>query len=113
MVAQPQTGTVITKKVTIPSDGTGFGFTEDIYTATGPTGSFNLDDGQNHPFINVQPGTYIVTEDDPTGLGFDLTDLQCDDGNSATDVGTPAATINLELGETVTCTFTNNDAATG
>jgi hypothetical protein len=56
------------------------------------------------------PGQYTVTEDDPTPA-FDLTAIACDDGSSAIPstwyVVTRTATINLDPGETVTCTFTN------
>lgn len=58
-------------------------------------------------FTNIPAGAYTVTEDDPTPFGFDLTELSCDDGNSSGDVGGRTATINLDYGETVTCTFTN------
>jgi hypothetical protein len=44
--------------------------------------------------------------DDPTPA-FDLTGLVSDGANSTENLGTRTATINLEPGETVTCTFTN------
>ena len=100
-------GTIIIEKQTNPAGGTGFGFTHDI----GGGGSFNLDDGSPpKTFNDVLPGQYTVTEDDPTPA-FDLTSITCDDGSSAIPstwyVVTRTATINLDPGETVTCTFTN------
>ena len=55
-----------------------------------------------------------MTEDDPTLTpgGFALTDITCDDTNSTGDAGTRTATIELDPGETVTCTFTNAQPGT-
>jgi uncharacterized repeat protein (TIGR01451 family) len=101
------TGTIIITKVTTPTGGTGFGFTDDIAAPN----SFTLDDGQSKTFMDVIPGTYTVTEDDPsvTPGGFELIGVQCDDGNSSGNTLTSKATINLEAGETVQCTFTNSN----
>ena len=64
---------------------------------------------------NLPPGTYTSTEADPTPA-FDLTDISCSDGGSATpSTGNPAtrtATFRLDPGETVTCTFTNTERIT-
>ncbi|MEE8162587.1 MAG: hypothetical protein V3T92_00990, partial [Anaerolineae bacterium] len=62
--------------------------------------------------INVVPDTYTVTEDDPTVTpgGFDLTGLTCVEdrtSNSTTDTVSRQATISLDAGETITCTFSN------
>ena len=64
-------------------------------------------------FENVVPGAYTVTEDDPSPT-FDLTDLTCvDTGTPSTgDLDTRTAAINLDPGETVTCTFTNTKRGT-
>jgi hypothetical protein len=40
--------------------------------------------------------------------GWDLTSIVCDDGNSSGDLGTRTATFRLDAGETVICTFTND-----
>ncbi len=61
------------------------------------------------------PGTYTVTENGPTPA-FDLTGLSCVDSdavgtNSSGVTGTGIATINVDPGETVTCTFTNTKDA--
>jgi hypothetical protein len=63
-------------------------------------------------FTNVVPGTYAITEDDPivTPGGYALTNLTCVEtgiNNSSENIDTRTATISLEAGETVTCTFTN------
>jgi hypothetical protein len=54
------------------------------------------------------PGTYRVTED-PEVPSFQLTGLVCNDANSSVDLPARTATIRLEAGETVRCTFTNSD----
>ena len=102
-------GTIVIEKVTDPAGGTGFQFTNDI--PGGPT-PFNLDDGGSRTFNGVAVGSYTVTETDPTVTpgGYSLTNLACVEtgtNNSVGAVGTRTATINLEAGETVTCTFTN------
>ena len=56
----------------------------------------------------VAPGQYSSSETVPDG--WDLTGIECDDGNSSGDTGTATATINVEAGETVKWTFTNTKA---
>ncbi|MCP3910335.1 MAG: hypothetical protein GY713_05230, partial [Actinomycetia bacterium] len=102
-------GTIVIEKVTVPAGGTGFDFMDSVEEP----GTFTLDDGQSKTFTDVDPDTYEVTENDPSGLGFLLTDLTCVDSDgggtaSSGDVGTRTATIELDPGETVTCTFTNS-----
>lgn len=59
---------------------------------------------------DLAPGTYSFTQFDPAPE-FELTDVSCDDGTSATpsagDASTRTAVINIDPGETVTCTFVN------
>lgn len=100
------TGTVIVRKETFPGGGSDFGFHQ---TITG--GDFVLDDGQTESFSGVTPGTYTITEDDPSEGGYSLADLSCDDNDSTTDTGTRTATVNVTAGEIVTCTFRNFEAA--
>lgn len=104
------TGTIRIRKVTYPAGGTGFAFSDDV---PGSLGGFTLDDGGIETFSAVPPGTFTVTETDPdaTPGGYDLTDLACDDADSTGDRITGAATIRLEAGELVTCTFVNTAAA--
>ena len=83
-------------------------------------GSFDLDDAvpddtdgitDTVTFSNQTPGQYTVTENNPSGVGFGLANIVCDDGSSFTpstaNVGSRAATINLDPGENLTCTFIN------
>jgi CHRD domain-containing protein/exosortase sorting signal-containing protein/prealbumin domain-containing protein len=96
------TGTIIITKQTAPAGGTNFGFTETI-----TPGGFTLDDGNTETFAGVAPGTYTVTEIDPSGAGYTLADVTCDDANSTGDTNTRTATIDVAAGETVRCTFRN------
>jgi hypothetical protein len=94
-----------------------FGFTSDI---PGPgNDSFIVLPSLPTTFNGLVPGTFTVTEDDPNLLTpqFDLTALVCDDSvtsggtDSTVDPPNREATINLDPGETVTCTFTNTQRA--
>ncbi|WP_457666669.1 prealbumin-like fold domain-containing protein [Thiolapillus sp.] len=98
-------GEIQIKKATHPANGTGFGFTDDIEAPN----SFHLNDRGTKVFINVQPGIYKVSEDDPSASGFELSGLSCADTDSTTDVGTRTAEIHVDAGETVVCTFTNTE----
>src|SRR4051812_22034095 len=63
---------------------------------------FDLADGESVEF-RPKPGTYSVTEAGATGWKVDF--ISCDDANSAGAGST--ATIVVDPGETVTCTFVN------
>jgi len=58
----------------------------------------------------LPPGTYTTTEADPAPQ-FDLAEVSCDDGGSATvssgDPATRSANFQIDPGEMVTCVFTN------
>jgi uncharacterized repeat protein (TIGR01451 family) len=96
-----QQGTVIVRKVMV--GGT------DTFTFTGtPSGSISANNGTIQ--ATVAPGQYQSTEAVP--VGWVLSNIVCDDGNSTGDVGTATATFNVEAGETVTCTFTNTKQGT-
>jgi CHRD domain/Prealbumin-like fold domain len=94
------TGTIVIEKLTYPSGGTGFQFSETI-----TPGNFTLDHGGTRTFSNVDPGTYTVTETAPAGSS--VASLTCDDANSSNDAYSRTATVRLEAGETVRCTFEN------
>jgi hypothetical protein len=98
------TGTIRIVKATTPAGGAGFVFTDDV---PGSSGSFALDDGQTQTFANVSPGNHTVTEADPALGGWTLSDVVCDDTDSTGNPAARAATIQLEAGEVVTCTFHN------
>ena len=92
-------GTIIVKKVTVPSpDPTDTSFS---YTAGGglsPT-SFSLKNGGSRTYLNVPSGSgYSVAETVPTN--WQLTSATCDDGS-------PVSNIGVSPNEVVTCTFTN------
>jgi hypothetical protein len=100
-------GGIVIVNATKPAGGTGFGFSDNIATPN----SFSLDDGGTKTFSNVFTDTYTVIEDDPyvSPGGFALSALSCTDpdGGSSVDLSARKATIDLDAGETVTCTFTN------
>ena len=92
-----QNGLIIVDKVTDPpGDPQSFDFDG---TACGP---FSLTDAATPEECIQPPGTYSVSETVPMGWG--LISATCDDGSD------PSA-IDLDAGETVTCTFTNEKAA--
>jgi hypothetical protein len=91
-------GEIIVEKQTIPDGDTAtFNFTGEIEATLGDGGTSNK---------KVVPGTYNVVETVPTG--WELTDITCSDPNSSGDLATATATFNVEAGETVKCTFTND-----
>ena len=96
------TGTIIIEKVASPADDTSFTFTEDISSL-----GFTLMDPSDDSitFSDVTTGSYTVTED--AAPDWTLDSIVCDDANSTGDTGTRTASIALEDGETVTCTFSN------
>lgn len=105
----PTLGTIVIVKDAVPNDAQDFAFTT---TGTGLS-SFSLDDdadgtlGNTRTFLALAPGIYSVTEAATTG--WDLTSLTCvdPDNGSTVNLGTRTASIDLDGGETVTCTFTN------
>ncbi|HEX8411148.1 MAG TPA: CHRD domain-containing protein [Thermoanaerobaculia bacterium] len=102
--AAATSGTVIIAKETAPAGGSGFGFNETI-----TSGTFTLNDGGTETFSSVTPGTYTITENVPAG--YTLGDVSCDDVNSTGDTGARTATVRVEAGETVRCTFRNFETA--
>jgi hypothetical protein len=109
----PTTGTIVIQKQTTGSGGT-FSFTA---TGTGLPSSFSLTTPSgggtaSQTFANVSPGTKTVTEQFVPG--WVLTNLVCSDpdGGTTVNVGTRTATIDLDPGETITCTFTNTQGVT-
>jgi hypothetical protein len=107
---QQSTGTIVIVKDAVPDDPQDFKFLGgDLQVAP-----FFLDD-DNDPtlsnqitFTNVDPGTHFVREDqDP--VGWDLTDITCDDNDSVPLLANREVAIVLDAGETVTCTFTNTN----
>ena len=97
---------IVIKKTAVGGDGT-FG-----YTATGGiSSSFSIatsGGSGTQAFTNITHGAYTVTESS-LPAGWDFSNLVCSDptSNSSVNLGTKTATINLDPGETVTCTYTN------
>ena len=77
-----------------------------------PLGAFSLPLGGQMVFDEVDAGPYTVTET-PIPDDWDLTNLVCTDPDLGTtfDTATGIATIDLDAGETVTCTYTNEEEA--
>ena len=95
-------GSVTIAKETVPADAGGqqFDFTGDL-------GAFALTGGESRTADELTPGTYTVGESLPTG--WDLTQISCTDpdGGTGVDLGTGTATIDVDPGEQITCTFLN------
>ena len=87
-------GHIIVQKETDPDgDPTVFDFQGD------GLGEWQLSDGQSHDTGPINPGTWFIQEID-IPAGWELTSATCDDDSD------PSA-IDLDPGETVTCTFVN------
>jgi plastocyanin len=107
-------GSITVVKNALPNDAQNFSYT----TTGGLTPStFSLDDDDDPALLNqqvfsaVNAGSYTVTEGaDPTG--WQLTDLQCTGGGANTSTASRTASIGLDPGESVTCTFTNTQEST-
>jgi hypothetical protein len=109
----PDPGTIVIQKFTDPSglDEFDFSFTDDIASPYG----FFLSDGEQVAFLEIEPGSYTVAENDPAQTvadAFSLSELVCEDSDtegtpSEWNLGQGLTTINLDPGETVTCSFTN------
>ena len=85
-----------------------------MFGYSGDLGAFSLSDGGVYPngqtFAGLVPGTYAVSEVLPLPGDWTLDDIVCTDpdGQSSIDLGTATATIDLDAGENITCTFTNS-----
>ncbi len=106
-VNPPPIGTLVVVVDTVPDAGQDFSF-----TSTGglspPT--FDLDDDADgtlpntQTYSNIAAGSYSVTE---TAVAGYATSIICDDPDSGSTISGGTATIDLDAGETVTCTYTN------
>jgi hypothetical protein len=92
-------GTILVDQVTLPA-GSAQSF---AYGLSGPhsvSQAFSLTDlSVSHDSGELRPGTYAITAS-PAPTGWDLSGAICSDGS------TPGA-VQLDSGETVTCTFTH------
>jgi hypothetical protein len=102
-VNPPPRGTLVVRKVTVPSpDASNTSF---AFTAGGglSPASFSLKNGEPRTFGDLVPRDgYSVAENPPAG--WDMTS-SCSDGS-------PVSNIDIGPGETVTCTFTNTKRGT-
>ena len=107
-------GTVIITKNSVGGDGT-FDFTSTGGLGTTPFSLITSSGTKSITYSNVTPGAYSVTEDTQTSP-WDFTGLACTEtGGVNTNPSTTAgqvATIKVDPGETVTCTFTNTKRGT-
>jgi len=101
-------GSITIVKDAIPNDPQDFRFSGDWE----PGGViFNLDDDgdgtlpNSRTFSGVRPGLHIVTET-PIPSGWVVSGIVCNDGSNV-DLQNATAIVNLQSGEHVTCTFTN------
>ncbi|MDD1654638.1 MAG: hypothetical protein LUO91_02890 [Methanomicrobiales archaeon] len=72
-----------------------------------PLAPFNLPVGSYRSFDPVPAGTYTVTETLPLPAGWEFKSLVCDDAETQYSDGGRTAKIDLDGGETVTCTYRN------
>lgn len=108
--APPEVGSITIVKDSVPNSSVDFGFTGDL-------GAFALDEdgGSSLPssrtFGDLEAGSYEVAE--TTVHGWKLTKIACTDPDDGTDVGLgeATATVDLDPGENVVCTFTNSRIA--
>lgn len=104
-----QPGSITIIKDVLPDDPQDFTF-------SGSLGTLVLDDDPSNntvsnqaTFTNLASGTYAISE---TAVnGWNVTAITCNDSDSSSNLETRTGTINLQLGENVTCTFTNQRQA--
>jgi len=102
-------GDITIKKVTVPASDTltDFDFTGDLNSFT------LIGNGSEQSFGTLDVGSFQVSESVPSG--WQLTDITCEgdlDTGSVVDLGTNTIDIDLDDGETITCTFTNTKLPT-
>jgi hypothetical protein len=111
------TGSITIVKDAIPNDPTPFEFDP---SSNLQTTNFFLADASSGPLPSQEtfqelevPGTYTVQEVS-TPSGWELTDIACAGGgtNTTSSIATATATIELDAGEAVVCTFTNTEQGT-
>jgi hypothetical protein len=99
-------GTVILEKRTVPPVEVSFDFLGDFGIFL-PDLTIPANIVLSIPFVPA--GTYSIAEADPGPLGWELSDIYCEDpdGGSSVDFPSRSATIELDPGETVHCVFIN------
>ncbi|MEZ5297798.1 MAG: hypothetical protein R2697_16420 [Ilumatobacteraceae bacterium] len=104
---EPATITVVKNVVNDGPDGRTFDF-------TGSLGAFTLDPaGTASKTFTVAPGTYSVTETNPSVQSYQLTNLSCaqvsGQASGIPSVPNRTASITVAAGSSITCTFTNTE----
>ncbi|MGD8864929.1 MAG: hypothetical protein PVI81_05020, partial [Anaerolineales bacterium] len=107
-------GTITITKDAIPEAAQDFAFTGSGPSSFDFDGGFNLDDDtdvtlpNSRTFSGLTPGSYSLTEG--AVAGWSLTGLSCNDpdNGSSVELSTRTASIDLDAGETVSCTYTNS-----
>ena len=101
-------GTVIIKTVTIPSGAThSFSFTSNITTESAGVSIFSLNGSEPQRFSDVLAGgPYEVIGSDRDNAGWVLDDITCEDSDSEGVKASHTASILVNTGEEVVCTFT-------
>ncbi len=99
-------GAIIIVKDTDPeTSGLSFDFDGDL-------GDIDLEDDEQATFTSLAPGSYAVSENE--AAGWSLTGISCSgtaSDNIAVNIAAETVTIDLLAGETVTCTFNNQEQA--
>lgn len=98
------TGAIVIAQESTPSGGTGFPFTDNIAAPN----NFTLNDSGQQSFATLVPGIYQVTAG--TIAGWQLTGIRCVDPDNGSTASGATATIDLDAGETVFCTFTSKQS---
>jgi CSLREA domain-containing protein len=94
-------GRVVVQKSAVGGDET--------FSYTGGLGSFTITTSGgtgSQVFDNVVPGVYAVTEGAPPA-GWDFVGVVCGDPDGGTTTSGATANVDVDPGETVTCTYTN------
>lgn len=96
-------GKIIINKVTSPT-----GLADSFSFSPSYGANFNLTDGTSNDSGYLLPNSYTVTEN--IGAAWELTSLSCvdPDSGSSTNLATATASLDLDSGETISCTFTND-----
>jgi hypothetical protein len=115
---KPQTGSVSICKISVGAISA-FDFTSNIPSHSGfAVTTETAGTSKCATFTNVAAGSYTVSESTPP-TGWAFTSVTCSDpgdngstpGNGASQTNSASVSIDLDLDETVSCTFTNTKKA--
>ena len=86
----------------VPDDGWSFSFDNDVL------GEFELTDEGSSTSDEVEEGIYTITE--ASSDDADLTSIECTGDGEVVDLDAGTVTVEVEEGDSITCTFTNDFA---